>query len=138
MRRTSSGNYQAIDWDTVVTEIAQQFAGVRGKFGGDKTFYYGGGGQGNQLPEGYCRTFTRPLGIRYRSTPLGKKRTVNSGSSNACSEVDLTQTLSTRRSQSSAAMPYDYLRLWCALRSSDGSRSVRCPTGGRSPAFVFG
>ena len=53
MRRCSDGSYGAIDWDTAISEIAAKLAAVRDTHGGDKIFYYGGGGQGNHLPGAY-------------------------------------------------------------------------------------
>ena len=53
MRRNQSGGYDAIDWQTAVEEIAAKMATIRDTHGGDKIFYYGGGGQGNHLPGAY-------------------------------------------------------------------------------------
>jgi anaerobic selenocysteine-containing dehydrogenase len=75
MRRTPDGGYEAIDWSTAVEEIAAKFKQVRDSYGGDKIFYYGGGGQGNHLPGGYSRTFTLPLGVKYRSNALAQEKT---------------------------------------------------------------
>ena len=49
MRRRPDGSYEEIDWDTAITEIAEGFTHIRDTYGGDKVFYYGGGGQGNHL-----------------------------------------------------------------------------------------
>src|ERR671911_847506 len=47
LRRRDDGTFEAIDWDTAIAEIAARFADVVAEHGGDKIFYYGGGGQGN-------------------------------------------------------------------------------------------
>jgi anaerobic selenocysteine-containing dehydrogenase len=75
MRRCSDGSYEAIDWDTAIGEIAAKLAAVRDTHGGDKIFYYGGGGQGNHLPGAYSRTSMQPLGMRYRSNALAQEKT---------------------------------------------------------------
>src|ERR1044072_1452433 len=49
LRRRPDGSYEEIDWDTAVVEIAEGFKRIRDTYGGDKIFYYGGGGQGNHL-----------------------------------------------------------------------------------------
>ena len=75
MRRRDDGSYEAIDWDTAISEIASRLAAVRDEFGGDKIFYYGGGGQGNHLPGAYSRTSVAPLGVKYRSNALAQEKT---------------------------------------------------------------
>ncbi|MGI9325423.1 MAG: molybdopterin-dependent oxidoreductase [Pseudomonadales bacterium] len=75
MRRTASGSYEAIDWQTAISEIAAKFSAIRDTHGGESIFYYGGGGQGNHLPGAYSRTFTQPLGIKYRSNALAQEKT---------------------------------------------------------------
>jgi len=75
MRRRSDGSYEAIDWDTAISEIAGKLAAVRDTHGGDKIFYYGGGGQGNHLPGAYARTTLASLGVRYRSNALAQEKT---------------------------------------------------------------
>ena len=50
LKRTASGGFEKISWDDAISEIAAKFIEVRDTFGGDKIFYYGGGGQGNHLP----------------------------------------------------------------------------------------
>ena len=75
MRRRADGDYEAIDWDTAVAEIAAKLGAVRTEHGGEAIFYYGGGGQGNHLPGGYARTFTQPLGVKYRSNALAQEKT---------------------------------------------------------------
>ena len=62
MRRRADGSYEEIDWDTAIAEIAEGFKRIRDTYGGDKIFYYGGGGQGNHLGGGVQRRI--PQGAR--------------------------------------------------------------------------
>ncbi|MEM7077209.1 MAG: molybdopterin-dependent oxidoreductase [Pseudomonadota bacterium] len=75
MRRTPAGEYEVIDWDTAIGEIAAKFARLRDEHGGDKLFYYGGGGQGNHLPGAYGRTTLATMGSRWRSNALAQEKT---------------------------------------------------------------
>ncbi|MHA3021472.1 molybdopterin-dependent oxidoreductase [Mycobacterium sp. BMJ-28] len=75
MRRRPDGGYDEIDWDTAIAEIAEGFARIRDTHGGDKIFYYGGGGQGNHLGGAYSGAFLKALGARYRSNALAQEKT---------------------------------------------------------------
>src|SRR3954468_21316205 len=75
MRRRPDGSYEEIDWDTAITEIAEGFTHIRDAYGGDKIFYYGGGGQGNHLGGGYAGAFLKSIGSRYRSNALAQEKT---------------------------------------------------------------
>ncbi|ORB85045.1 molybdopterin oxidoreductase [Mycobacterium kansasii] len=75
LRRRSDGTYEAIDWDTAIVEIADGFKRIRDVYGGDKIFYYGGGGQGNHLGGAYSGAFLKALGARYRSNALAQEKT---------------------------------------------------------------
>lgn len=75
MRRRADGGYDEIDWDTAISEIAEGFAKVRDEHGGDKIFYYGGGGQGNHLMGAYGAATRRALGIKLRSNALAQEKT---------------------------------------------------------------
>ena len=75
LRRRPDGSYEEIDWDTAITEIAEAFAGIRDEHGGDKVFYYGGGGQGNHLGGAYSGAFLKAIGARYRSNALAQEKT---------------------------------------------------------------
>jgi formate dehydrogenase len=48
---------------------------VRDEHGGDKIFYYGGGGQGNHLGGAYSGAFLKAIGSRYRSNALAQEKT---------------------------------------------------------------
>lgn len=75
MRRRPDGGYEQISWDVAIAEIAGKLQQVADEHGGDKIFYYGGGGQGNHLPGAYSRTSSAPLGIKYRSNALAQEKT---------------------------------------------------------------
>jgi anaerobic selenocysteine-containing dehydrogenase len=75
LRRRADGSFEAIDWDTAITEVAARLASVRDRFGGESIFYYGGGGQGNHLPGAYASATRRALGIRWRSNALAQEKT---------------------------------------------------------------
>src|ERR1700753_1174344 len=75
MRRRPDGSYEEIDWDTAIVEIAEGFKHIRDTYGGDKIFYYGGGGQGNHLGGAYSGAFLKALGSNYRSNALAQEKT---------------------------------------------------------------
>src|SRR6476469_5157516 len=75
MRRRSDGSYEEVDWDTAISEIAEGFKHIRDTYGGDKVFYYGGGGQGNHLGGAYSGAFLKAIGARYRSSALAQEKT---------------------------------------------------------------
>ncbi|MEO3759331.1 molybdopterin-dependent oxidoreductase [Mycobacterium sp. B14F4] len=75
MRRMPDGSYEEIDWDTAIAEIAAGFRRIADIYGGDKIFYYGGGGQGNHLGGAYSGAFLRALGSHYRSNALAQEKT---------------------------------------------------------------
>jgi anaerobic selenocysteine-containing dehydrogenase len=75
MRRTADGSYEEVDWDTAIREVAAGFARIRDEHGGDKIFYYGGGGQGNHLPGGFSGATRHALGMKYSSNALAQEKT---------------------------------------------------------------
>lgn len=75
MRRRQDGGYEEIDWDTAIAEVAAGVARIRDTYGGDKIFYYGGGGQGNHLGGAYSGAFLKAVGARYRSNALAQEKT---------------------------------------------------------------
>ncbi|HET6733812.1 molybdopterin-dependent oxidoreductase [Mycobacterium sp.] len=75
MRRRPDGSYEEIDWDTAIAEVAAGFKRVADTHGGDKIFYYGGGGQGNHLGGAYSGAFLKALGSHYRSNALAQEKT---------------------------------------------------------------
>ncbi|MCA9669768.1 MAG: molybdopterin-dependent oxidoreductase [Myxococcales bacterium] len=75
LRRRDDGSFEAIDWETAISEVAERLARVRDTWGGETIFYYGGGGQGNHLPGAYATATRRVLGSRYRSSALAQEKT---------------------------------------------------------------
>jgi formate dehydrogenase len=75
LRRRPDGSYEEIDWDTAIAEIAAGFKRIADTYGGDKIFYYGGGGQGNHLGGAYSGAFLKALGSHYRSNALAQEKT---------------------------------------------------------------
>ncbi|MFE0019687.1 molybdopterin-dependent oxidoreductase [Amycolatopsis sp. NPDC059021] len=75
LRRREDGTYEEVDWDTALREIAERLSAVRDAHGGDKIFFYGGGGQGNHLGGVYNRALQAALGARYFSNALAQEKT---------------------------------------------------------------
>src|ERR1044072_1674712 len=75
LRRRPDGTFEAIDWDTAITEIAERFKASRAAHGGHTIFYYGGGGQGNPPGGAYSGSTLRALGASYRSNALAQEKT---------------------------------------------------------------
>ena len=75
LRRRPDGSYEEIDWDTAISEVAEGFRRIADDHGGDKIFYYGGGGQGNHLGGAYSGAFLKTIGSRYRSNALAQEKT---------------------------------------------------------------
>lgn len=75
LRRRPDGRYEQIDWDTALDEITEKLAAVRDTHGGDKIFFYGGGGQGNHLGGAYGRALFHAVGARYMSNALAQEKT---------------------------------------------------------------
>ena len=75
MRRRPDGTFEEVDWDTAISEIAAGFRAIADTHGGDKIFYYGGGGQGNHLGGAYSGAFLKALGSHYRSNALAQEKT---------------------------------------------------------------
>ncbi len=74
MRRSADGSYEEISWDTAISEIATRLLAVRAAHGGDKIFFYGGGGQGNHLGGAYGKSLMAALGARYYSNALAQEK----------------------------------------------------------------
>lgn len=75
MRRKADGSYEAIDWDTAITEVAAKLQGVKQAHGGESILYYGGGGQGNHLGGAYGDSLLKALGVKYKSNALAQEKT---------------------------------------------------------------
>lgn len=75
LKRMPDGTYHEIDWDTALDEIAAKLLAVKNKHGGDKIFYYGGGGQGNHLGGAHGRAMFHAVGGKYMSNALAQEKT---------------------------------------------------------------
>ncbi|WP_436496533.1 molybdopterin-dependent oxidoreductase [Actinokineospora sp. HUAS TT18] len=75
LRRTPDGEYEEISWETAITEIAERLTAIRDEHGGDKIFFYGGGGQGNHLGATYNKALQGAVGARYQSNALAQEKT---------------------------------------------------------------
>jgi anaerobic selenocysteine-containing dehydrogenase len=75
LRRKKGGGFDPIDWDTAIAEIAERFTTIRDTYGGDKIFYYGGGGQGNHLGGAYAGATRAAMGSVFSSNALAQEKT---------------------------------------------------------------
>jgi anaerobic selenocysteine-containing dehydrogenase len=75
LRRTAAGDYEEVDWETAIEEVAAGLARVRDEHGGASIFYYGGGGQGNHLGGAYAGATRSALGVRFSSNALAQEKT---------------------------------------------------------------
>lgn len=75
LRRREDGSYEEIDWDTAIAEIAARLQAIRAEHGGDKIFFYGGGGQGNHLGATYNKALQGAVRARYTSNALAQEKT---------------------------------------------------------------
>jgi len=75
LKKNSNGGFDEISWDTAISEITEKLNSVKTTHGGDKIFYYGGGGQANHTPSLYSRSTSTALGITYRSNALAQEKT---------------------------------------------------------------
>ena len=75
LRRCADGSYEAISWDTAISEIAAKLTAIQKAHGGETILYYGGGSQGNHLGRTYADATLKALGIKYRSNALAQEKT---------------------------------------------------------------
>lgn len=75
MRRCEDGSYEAVDWDTAIQEVAARLAAVKTEHGGERIFYYGGGGQGNHLVGASASGLRGALGIKYKANAISQEKT---------------------------------------------------------------
>ncbi len=75
LRRSADGTFEEIDWDTAIREVSARFAAIRDQHGGESIFYYGGGGQGNHLPNIYGRATRSLLGSVHMASALSQEKT---------------------------------------------------------------
>ncbi|TSE01235.1 molybdopterin-dependent oxidoreductase [Skermania sp. ID1734] len=75
LKRMPDGSYVEIDWDTALDEIAAKLAAIMQRHGGDKIFFYGGGGQGNHLGSANALALRGAVGSVYHSNALAQEKT---------------------------------------------------------------
>jgi anaerobic selenocysteine-containing dehydrogenase len=75
LRRRPDGTFEEISWETAISEIAGRLGAIKDEHGGDKIFFYGGGGQGNHLGATYSQSLQAALGVKYRSNALAQEKT---------------------------------------------------------------
>ncbi|MCP4615423.1 MAG: molybdopterin-dependent oxidoreductase [Bradyrhizobium sp.] len=75
LRRRADGGFDAIDWDTAITEIAARLRDVVDINGGKSIALYGGGGQGNHAGGAYANALMRALGSRHVFNALSQEKT---------------------------------------------------------------
>ena len=75
LKRTPDGDFEQIGWDQAIAEIASRLSEIKINHGGDKIFYYGGGGQGNHVGGSYSQPLRRFLGMKYQSNALAQEKT---------------------------------------------------------------
>ena len=75
LKRIEDGSYIEVDWDTAIQEISDGLKAVAEKYGSDKIFYYGGGGQGNHLGGAHSTATRQAYGITRKSNALAQEKT---------------------------------------------------------------
>jgi len=75
LRRRPDGTHEPVSWDEAIADIAARLRQIVETHGGDKIFFYGGGGQGNHLGGIHGRALQAALGAHYMSNPLAQEKT---------------------------------------------------------------
>ncbi len=75
LRRKSDGQFESIDWETAIREVADRLANIRDTHGGHAIAYYGGGGQGNHLVGAYAGSLRAALHTPYIYNSLAQEKT---------------------------------------------------------------
>jgi anaerobic selenocysteine-containing dehydrogenase len=75
LRRRPDGGFEAIDWDTAISEIAARLRDLVDRHGGKAIALYGGGGQGNHAGGAYANGLLRALGSRHVFNALSQEKT---------------------------------------------------------------
>lgn len=75
LRRKEDGTFEAISWDTAITEIAAKLVQLRDNFGGESLAYFGGGGQGNHLAGPYGKALRTAMQTRNYYSALAQEKT---------------------------------------------------------------
>jgi anaerobic selenocysteine-containing dehydrogenase len=75
LRRNKDGVFEAISWETAISEIAAKLVELRDTFGGESLAYFGGGGQGNHLAGPYGKALRTALQTRNYYSALAQEKT---------------------------------------------------------------
>jgi len=75
LRRNAKGEFETIEWDTAIKEIATKMKSIKQEHGGHAFAYYGGGGQGNHLGGTYSSSLLAALGTPFLYTALAQEKT---------------------------------------------------------------
>lgn len=75
LKRQPNGEFEPIDWDTAISEIASKINAIKAEHGGKAFAYYGGGGQGNHLPGLYGSALRSAIGSPYFYSALAQEKT---------------------------------------------------------------
>ena len=75
LKRRADGSFEAIEWDTAISEIAARLRKITGQAGGQRLALYGGGGQGNHAGGAYATALMRGLGSRHVFNALAQEKT---------------------------------------------------------------
>src|SRR5215475_2160488 len=75
LRRRPDGGFDAIDWDTAISEIAAKLRELVERHGGKSLALYGGGGQGNHAGGAHIASILHGLGSRHIFNALSQEKT---------------------------------------------------------------
>lgn len=75
LKKNAQGEFEEIEWDIAITEIAAKMKSIKKEHGGHAFAYYGGGGQGNHLGATYSSSLLSALGTPYLYTALAQEKT---------------------------------------------------------------
>jgi anaerobic selenocysteine-containing dehydrogenase len=75
LRRRPDGSYEAISWETAISEIAAELVRLRDTYGGNSLAYYGGGGQGNHLGGPYGKVLRTAMRTQNYYSALAQEKT---------------------------------------------------------------
>lgn len=75
LKKNVQGEFEEIEWDTAINEIAAKMKTIKKEHSGHAFAYYGGGGQGNHLGATYSSSLLSALGTPYLYTALAQEKT---------------------------------------------------------------
>jgi len=75
LRKNEKGEFEEIEWDVAIREIAAKMRSIKYEHGGHSFAYYGGGGQGNHLGGTYSAALRSALDTPYIYSALAQEKT---------------------------------------------------------------